>query len=76
MPWIALGTVVMIQNDEGDHLQPNYAQPTPFNAPSVRCKVQSVHSRVGLWGSPVGPKVIFPEIVLGPRETALLKQVV
>ena len=33
IPWIALGTLVVINNDEGDHLQAISAQSTTFNAP-------------------------------------------
>ena len=32
MPWIALGTLVIINNDEGDLFQPFFAQSTPCNA--------------------------------------------
>ena len=58
MPCVALGTLVMISNGEGDHLQPICAQSTPFNALLEWCNVHSTHARVGLWGSPVGPKVV------------------
>ena len=32
-PWIAPGTLVVISNDEWDHLQPISMQSSPFNAP-------------------------------------------
>ena len=77
IPWIAWGTFVMINNDEGDQFQPIFVQSTPLNDPLEWCSVHSAHARVGLRGSRVGPKVVqnfFFKIVPGPL--GVLKQVV
>ena len=43
---------------EQDHFQPISAQSTPFNAHIGITNVHSAYARVGLWGTPVGPKVV------------------
>ena len=57
-PWIVLGTLVVINNDEGDPFQLMYAQSTPFNAPLEWWSAHIAHARVGLQGSAMGPKVL------------------
>ena len=37
MAWIALGTLVVINNDEGDHLQAIFVPSTTVNALVVLC---------------------------------------
>ena len=48
MPWIALGTLVVIHIDEGDHLQAVSAQSTPFVAPLEWCSAHSAWARIGV----------------------------
>ena len=65
MPWIALGTLVVINNDEGDHLQAKSVQSTPFNAPLKWCSAHNARARVGLWvtcGSKSGQQRVFPKL--------------
>ena len=57
-----LGTLVVINNDEGAHFHPNSAQSIPFNAPLEWCSVHSVHARVGFRVSLRGPNVIKNDI--------------
>ena len=69
MPWIALGILVVMYNDEGDHLQAISAQSTTFNARLEWCNEHSAHARVALWGHlwvPKWPKMFFSKIVPRP----------
>ena len=76
MPWIALGTLVMINNDEGDYFQPIFAQSThpsmPYWSGATPSVIGSGYGRprwVQKWS-----KMIFEKIV--HRLLGVLKQVV
>ena len=45
-----LGTLVVVNIDDGDYLQAISVESTPFNTPLEWCSVQSAHARVGLRG--------------------------
>ena len=69
MPWIALGTLVVTNNDEGEHLQTISAQSTRFNAPMEWCSAHSAIARVGLRGHRWVQKwsaMIFSKVVIKP----------
>ena len=61
-PWIAWGTLVVINNDEWDHFEAFSTLSSPFNAPfwhnRVVFSVHSARARVGSRGSSVGPKMV------------------
>ena len=61
-PWIALGTLVVINNDEWDHFEAFSTLSSPFNAPFWRNRVvfsaHGARARVGSRGSSVGPKTV------------------
>ena len=62
MPWIVLGTLVVINNDEGDHWQAISTHSTPFDAPLELCSAHGAHAREGrVTGSTMGPKVVNNE---------------
>ena len=43
-PWIALGGLVVIKNDEGDHLKAISAQSTPFNTTLEWCDAHTTRA--------------------------------
>ena len=62
MPWFVLGTLVVINSDDGDYLKANSVQTTPFNAPLEWCSMHSARARVG--GSKSGQQSFFPKVFL------------
>ena len=77
MPWTTLATLVVINHDEGGHLQRNSMLSTPFNAPLEWCSAHSARARVGLRGHlsvQKWSKMILSKVV--PRQLGGIKQVV
>ena len=48
IPWIVWGTLVVINSDEGDHLQAIFVRSTPFNAQLEWCNAHNARARVGI----------------------------
>ena len=64
MPWIALGTLAVISNDEGDHLQVTLMLLTPFNALLQWCGAHTTRTRVRLPGLKRWSRIFFPKLFL------------
>ena len=69
MPWVVLGTRVMINGSEGHLFQPNSAQSTPFNHPQKWCSTYSAGARVRfreghLWVQKWLKNCLFPQLFL------------
>ena len=67
MPWIALGTLVVMNKDEWDHFLPIFEVSTPFNArwSGAARTVHVLRKGYGVTGgSKSGPKLLFPKLFL------------